>query len=340
MTHFLSKKRKRPASSSDDSSENESKFQNSKDETISDSDSDSGTEIETQSNQKVVKSKWTDRDKVLLLCSRGSLARTRHLMNDFKRLMPHVHSEAKFDKKENLGALNEIAELSNCSKAMYFESRKGRDVYLWVSNVNGGPSMKFLVHNTHTMNELNLSGNCLKGSRPILVFDSQFDSKVHLKLIKETFKHVFKTPQYHPRSQPFIDHIFNFSITPDGRIWFRNYQVVDEKLELQEIGPRMVLEIIRIFDGPFSGTVLYDNPDYITPNTIRKQLKLKAAGKYENRQMQKQEAEIKEDMIQSVKIEDPVGEVFDTNKEIVGKSAYLLSKEIDRPKSKKKKAKN
>lgn len=56
----------------------------------------------------------------------------------------------------------------------------------------------------------------------------------------------------------------------------------------------MVLEIIRIFDGPFSGSVLYDNPDYITPNTIRKQLKLKAAGKYENRQMQKQEAEIKE----------------------------------------------
>ena len=31
--------------------------------------------------------KWTDRERVLLLCSRGSLARTRHLVNDLKRFV-------------------------------------------------------------------------------------------------------------------------------------------------------------------------------------------------------------------------------------------------------------
>lgn len=56
----------------------------------------------------------------------------------------------------------------------------------------------------------------------------------------------------------------------------------------------MVLEIIRIFDGSFNGTVLFDNPDYVTPNTVRKQIKLQAAGKYENKQMQKKAQEVKE----------------------------------------------
>lgn len=34
----------------------------------------------------------------------------------------------------------------------------------------------------------------------------------------------FSTPRYHPKSQPFVDHVFTFTIA-DNRIWFRNYQV-------------------------------------------------------------------------------------------------------------------
>lgn len=46
----------------------------------------------------------------------------------------------------------------------------------------------------------------------------------------------FGTPNYHPRSQPFVDHVFSFSLTADGRIWFRNFQIVDDQGMLQEIG--------------------------------------------------------------------------------------------------------
>ena len=35
---------------------------------------------------------------------------------------------------------------------------------------------------------------------------------------------MFTTPFYHPKSKPFVDHIFHFGIA-DNRIWFRNYQV-------------------------------------------------------------------------------------------------------------------
>lgn len=38
---------------------------------------------------------------------------------------------------------------------------------------------------------------------------------------------------------------------------------------LVEIGPRFVLNPIRIFRGSFGGQTLYQNPDYISPNASR-----------------------------------------------------------------------
>lgn len=74
------------------------------------------------------------------------------------------------------------------------------------------------------MSELNFSGNCLKGSRPILSFDAAFDGQPHLRLIKELFLHVFGVPQGARKSKPFIDHVMGFTVA-DGRIWVRNYQI-------------------------------------------------------------------------------------------------------------------
>lgn len=44
---------------------------------------------------------------------------------------------------------------------------------------------------------------------------------------------------YHPRSQPFIDRVFNFSLE-DNKIWFRNYQIVEESGHLEEIGTVLI----------------------------------------------------------------------------------------------------
>jgi ribosome biogenesis protein BRX1 len=109
------------------------------------------------------------------------------------------------------------------------------------------------------MKELRITGNCLKWSRPLVVFDPAFDSAPHLSLLKEMFTHVrfcslawrvqnisfiplvplfflrmnegfeflqvFSVPKDHPKSKPFIDHVISLSIL-DNRIWFRNYQVL------------------------------------------------------------------------------------------------------------------
>jgi len=194
-------------------------------------------------------------------------------------MMPHSKAETKMDRKDKLFVINEMCEMKNCQKCIYFEARKKKDLYMWVSNTPRGPSAKFLVENVHTMMELKLTGNCLKGSRPLLSFDKVFDSKPHWSLLKELFTQTFSTPNHHPKSQPFVDHVLTFAIM-DNRIWIRNYQILDENAELAEIGPRMVLNPIKIFEGSFGGPTLYHNPKYTAPNEYRRILKRKTAAKY------------------------------------------------------------
>ncbi len=77
---------------------------------------------------------------------------------------------------------------------LFFETRKKRDLYLWLGRANSGPTIKFRIENIHTSEELKMTGNCLKNSRPILSFDASFDTQTHLKLIKESLVSAFNVP--------------------------------------------------------------------------------------------------------------------------------------------------
>jgi ribosome biogenesis protein BRX1 len=162
-----------------------------------------------------------------------------------------------------------------------------------VARAPSGPSVKFHATSIHTLNELKFAGNCLKGSRPILNFDKNFDMEPHLRLIKDLLSQAFGTPFMHPRSKPFIDHVLSFYWL-DGRIWFRNYQISEEfvkemegknKVEdvLTEVGPRFVLNPVKIFSGSFGGAVLYENPKYVSPNVVRAVRKNSKGARYVNR---------------------------------------------------------
>ena len=61
------------------------------------------------------------------------------------------------------------------------QARKHQDLYIWMAKTPGGPSVKFNVTNVHTMSELKLTGNHLKGSRPVVYFDPAFDGAPHLQ---------------------------------------------------------------------------------------------------------------------------------------------------------------
>lgn len=89
-----------------------------------------------------------NRQRVLILSSRGIIHRFRHLMSDLHVLMPHSRKENKLDTKQRLGVINELAELSNCNNALFFEVRKHKDLYMWLAKTPNGPSVKFHVQNS------------------------------------------------------------------------------------------------------------------------------------------------------------------------------------------------
>jgi ribosome biogenesis protein BRX1 len=160
------------------------------------------------------------------------------------------------------------------------------------------------------MEELHFTGNCLKGSRPILSFDASFDKEPHLRLLKEIFLHIFGVPKTSRKVKPFVDHVMGFTLA-DGKVWIRNYQIsetepsktkpgddanndttskhrpkgkaTETELRLVEIGPRFVLTPIVILEGSFGGPVIYENKEFVSPNQVRSEIRLKKAGRYNQR---------------------------------------------------------
>jgi ribosome biogenesis protein BRX1 len=127
---------------------------------------------------------YTNKQRVLILSSRGITARYRHLMEDLKKLIPHHKKDNKLDSKGDIHVVNEIAELKSCNQVLYLETKKNQDLYMYLGKTPLGPSVKFHVTNVHTMDELKLTGNCMIGSRPLLNFDASFDTQPHLQLLK------------------------------------------------------------------------------------------------------------------------------------------------------------
>jgi len=162
----------------------------------------------------------------------------------------------------------------------------------------------------HTIDELHFTGNCLKGSRPVLSFDLAFDQEPHLRVIKELFLHIFGVPQGARKSKPFVDHVMGFTVA-DGKIWVRNYEISEEErtekkdgeeaeapraskaksgapgrdtdVKLIEIGPRFVLTPIIIQEGSFGGPIIYENRRFVSPNQVRSDLRRAKAGRHNAR---------------------------------------------------------
>lgn len=59
--------------------------------------------------------------------------------------------------------------------------------------------------------------------------------------------------------------------------------VLAEDGALAEIGPRFVMNPVKIFADSFGGEALWENPDYVTPAKHRRMLRTAAKDKYVNR---------------------------------------------------------
>ena len=157
--------------------------------------------------------RYHNKQRCLTLCSRGVTARYRHLLEDLRTLIPHNKKESKLDCNDGgFGtAITNICDIRNCNTVLYMECRKrGQDAYLYMGYPQTGPSVKFHITNIHTMDELKLTGNCMKHSRPILSFDTNFNTLPQLQLLKHIFVDIFGIPRGHPKSKPFVDRVMAF----------------------------------------------------------------------------------------------------------------------------------
>jgi ribosome biogenesis protein BRX1 len=175
---------------------------------------DNVEETTVASNTVIVSDgRYHNKQRCLTLCSRGVTARYRHLLEDLRTLIPHHKKESKLDCKDGgFGtAITNICDIRNCNTVLYMECRKrGQDAYMYMGYPRTGPSVKFHITNIHTMDELKLTGNCMKYSRPILSFDTNFNTLPHLQLLKNVFIDIFGIPRGHPKSKPFVDRVMAF----------------------------------------------------------------------------------------------------------------------------------
>ena len=77
--------------------------------------------------------RYHNKQRCLVLCSRGVTARYRHLLEDLRTIIPHHKKESKLDvgKSGNTGkAVAEIAEIKGCNSVLFLECRKRQDCYM------------------------------------------------------------------------------------------------------------------------------------------------------------------------------------------------------------------
>jgi ribosome biogenesis protein BRX1 len=123
----------------------------------------------------------------MVFSSHGISSMFRHLVKDIVNLIPNTKVESKLERKGIRDVINDLCLERSCNNYIFFDCHKHIDLFMWLSKSPNGPSCKFQVKEVHTTQELKLTGNCLKYSRPLLSFDAVFDSEPHLKLAKEMF---------------------------------------------------------------------------------------------------------------------------------------------------------
>jgi ribosome biogenesis protein BRX1 len=77
---------------------------------------------------------------------------------------------------------------------------------------------------------------------------------------------------------------------------------------LVEVGPRMVLQVVKVFTGAFQGGTLYKNGSFETPSAMRRYAKLAKADRY-SRRIESQESRVAREKDRVVP-EDELADVF------------------------------
>ena len=83
---------------------------------------------------------WKNRQRVLVIASRGISSKDRHLVNDITELLAHGKKDSKVERKTVKSDIDDLCFDRSCNNFLYFEQRKRKDLYLWIGKSPSGPS--------------------------------------------------------------------------------------------------------------------------------------------------------------------------------------------------------
>jgi ribosome biogenesis protein BRX1 len=204
------------------------------------------------------------KDTLLVCATRGLKVQHRHLLRDLQRLLPHGRPSAKLGTNDGLTAAATLCEDADADSALLLDARDPHRLFMWAAGCPDGPSAMFRVHNVHTVAELQFEARRCAGVRNLLAFDKGFGASAELRVLRALLTRVFAVPRAAVAEQAAgvrrIKHTLTFSLV-DGRIWVRCFRIEEESrpglgLDVAEIGPRFVLQPVRIIAGGFGGAII------------------------------------------------------------------------------------
>lgn len=271
--------------------------------------------------------------KTLILGNKGLKHEHFVLVEDFLGMIPHAKKGSSLPADE-FKYLDEIATDKHCDTVAFFETRhrgEYRECYFWLSRVPEGPSFNFFVDDIKGIRQLRSLGNCMKGSRPLLFFDPQFESSEHLSLAKLLLQRFFEVPYQNKHSKPFVDRALSFFVV-DGNIIIRHYQIQwtdneNEALNLVEIGPECKLVPTYVLAGAFKGSKIWKNGTFVSRFKVAQAERIQK--QKEKRRIRDQQA-VREEKKQSIpEIINPMEGLFEEPHDENDDDGFEEDEEID-----------
>ncbi|KAL6122887.1 hypothetical protein NUSPORA_00149 [Nucleospora cyclopteri] len=153
--------------------------------------------------------------------------------------------ENNYDAKKDLNLINSVMECEECNKAIYFESTKRANKF-WITD--SIQTVKYCIESSVPMDQIQPKYEKKDNDGHILIFSDNFDPK-----IEKIFTKVFES------NSKEIKRILCF-IELKGKLYLRQYS---NNSALDEIGPRITLNLEKILEGSFKGECIYN---YKQPN--------------------------------------------------------------------------
>ncbi len=179
----------------------------------------------------------------MIITTKGADISLKNIMKDLNNMVDST-LEDKFDVRKEVSPLVTNMDVNDCENTLYFEQTK-RQQRLWITDSNF--TLRLKVLNYASVYDLSSVYNYHKNSGHILAFSEDFDKDLNLKIFKTTAESTFKC-----KENASVERAICFFYI-QGIICMRVYLIKD----CSEIGPRIDIELDRIFEGCFKGKRIF-----------------------------------------------------------------------------------